>query len=190
MVLPVGMLGGWTFCPRCAGELEHHGSSVACGACGFTLYAHSSVTASALPVDDQGRVLLARRAGEPFLGLWDAVGGFLDEGEHPLDGLRREVREETGLSFEPDRLLGIWMGRYGDDERATLNLFWTGRIGAGTPHAADDVAELRWFEPDELPPPPELAFDGLVAEVLRTWLASGDRVDRSSQPGARQSHAP
>jgi ADP-ribose pyrophosphatase YjhB (NUDIX family) len=133
------------------------------------LYPHSSVTVSALPEEGEGRVLLARRAHEPFRGLWDAVGGFLDEGEHPLDGLRREVLEETGLGFEPVELLGIWMGSYGDDARATLNLFWTGRLGAGAPHAADDVAELRWFSRDDLPPPDDLAFDGLVADVLRAW---------------------
>ena len=169
MVLSMGLLERWAYCPRCANELTHQHGSVVCRACGFTFYAHSSITASALPVHDDGRVLLARRGGEPFFGLWDAVGGFLDEGEHPLDGLRREVLEETGLPFEAERLLGIWMGRYGDDDRATVNLFWTGRIGAGTPNAADDVSELRWFARDDLPPPPELAFDGLVANVLATW---------------------
>ena len=163
------MLDGWAFCPRCSNELTHGEGAVACAACGFTLYAHSSVTVSAVPEDGDGHVLLARRAHDPDRGLWDAVGGFLDEAEHPLDGLRREVREETGLAFEPGDLLGIWMGRYGDDERATLNLFWTGRLGAGQAQAADDVSELRWFARDDLPPPGELAFDGLVADVLRAW---------------------
>jgi 8-oxo-dGTP diphosphatase len=168
----MGLLDGWVYCPRCANELTRQDNAVECRACGFLFYAHSSVTASALPEDDVGRVLLARRAGEPFLGLWDVVGGFLEEGEHPLDGLRREVREETGLGFEPGALLGIWMGRY-DDGRGTLNLFWTGRLGPGTPQAADDVAELRWFAPDELPSPNELAFDGLINSVLAAWVATG-----------------
>ena len=98
-----------------------------------------------------------------------AVGGFVEEGEHPLEGLRREVEEETGLGFEPALLLGMWMGRYAEDDRATLNLFWTGRLSAGDPAAADDVAELRWFRADELPPPTALAFDGLIGEVLAAW---------------------
>ena len=169
MVLPVALLDGWAHCPRCANELTRLDHAVECRACGFLLFAHSAVTASALPEDGEGRVLLSRRGIEPCLGMWDAVGGFVEEGEHPLDGVRREVHEETGLAFEPAGLFGIWMGRYGEDERATLNLFWTGRLAAGTPEAADDVAELRWFGPDELPPPGELAFDGLMEDVLAAW---------------------
>jgi 8-oxo-dGTP diphosphatase len=119
--------------------------------------------------DAAGRVLLARRAGEVFHGYWDLPGGFLDEGEHPLDGLRRELREETGLEVEPQEFIGVWMDRYGEaeDAHATLNLYWTARAAAGEEVAADDVSELRWFEPDALPPPEELAFH--IADVLATW---------------------
>jgi ADP-ribose pyrophosphatase YjhB (NUDIX family) len=165
----VGLLDGWAHCPRCANELTRRDNAVACASCGFVLYGHSAVTASALPEDGEGRVLLARRGIDPDRGLWDAVGGFVEEAEHPLDGLLREVEEETGLGFEPARLLGIWMGRYAEDDRATLNLFWTGRLSAGEPMPADDVAELCWFAAGELPPPDELAFDGLIADVLAAW---------------------
>ena len=120
-------------------------------------------------VGEDGSVLLARRAGEPYRGYWDLPGGFLDEGEHPLDALRRELREETGLEVEPGEFVGIWMDRYGDadDAHATLNLYWTARVLGGEPRAADDVSELAWFRPDELPSPSELAFH--IAEVLAAW---------------------
>jgi ADP-ribose pyrophosphatase YjhB (NUDIX family) len=165
----VGLLDGWAYCPRCASELTRREGAVECASCGFRLFGNSAVTASALPDDGQGRVLLARRGIEPFRHFWDTVGGFVHEGEHPLDGLHREVEEETGLAFEPSSLLGIWMGRYDRDNRSTLNLFWTGRLAEGTPQAADDVAELRWFGRDELPPAEELAFDGLIEDVLIAW---------------------
>ena len=54
-------------------------------------------------------MLLGRRGNEPGIGRWDIPGGFLEEGEHPLDALRRELLEETGLEIEPLDLLGIWM---------------------------------------------------------------------------------
>jgi len=105
----VGELEGWRWCPRCRAELRGDASRVDCPACGFVYYASSKPTAGALVEDGAGRVLLARRALEPFKGRWDIAGGFLDEGEPPLDGLRRELREETGLEVEPLDFLGAWI---------------------------------------------------------------------------------
>jgi ADP-ribose pyrophosphatase YjhB (NUDIX family) len=166
----MGVLHGWRWCPRCRAELQIGGGKAECPACGFVHYAHSAPTASALPEDGEGRVLLARRAVQPDEGKWDILGGFLEEGEHPLDALRRELREETGLEVEPDEYLVTTVDRYGEGEGApyTLNLVWRARVAGGTPEPADDVAELRWFASDELPSPEECAFEH-VATVLGVW---------------------
>ena len=131
-----------------------------CPSCGSVYYAESAPAVTALVRDDERGVLLARRAHEPDAGLWDLLGGFLEEGEHPLDGLRRELREETGLDAEPGEFRGAYMDTYGDTPQAAsvLNLVWEARLAAGEPSPADDVAELRWFALDELPPPEECAF--------------------------------
>jgi ADP-ribose pyrophosphatase YjhB (NUDIX family) len=165
----MGELEGWTFCPRCRSELAGDGARLTCPACGFVVYASSKPTAGALCVED-GRVLLARRAAEPFQGRWDIPGGFLEEGEDPVDGLRRELKEETGLDVEPQRFLGVWMDRYGGDStaEATLNLYWIARIVDGDPEPADDVSELRWFDRNALPRRDELAFEN-VPLVLAAW---------------------
>ena len=166
----VGELDGWKWCPRCRSELEGTPARLRCPACGFVAYANSKPTASALCVDDEGRLLLARRAVEPYKGMWDVPGGFLEEGEHPVDGLRRELREETGLEIEPGEFFGVWMDRYGGDSTAlaTLNLVWTARVLGGEPVPADDVSELRWFAVDELPSAAEVAF-AMVPQVLSAW---------------------
>lgn len=173
----MGVLAGWNYCPRCAAPIEAADGKAGCERCGFVAYANSAPTASALCVDENGCILLARRAHPPFEGQWDLPGGFLDEGEHPLDALRRELREETGLDIEPGDFLGIWMDRYGEDDSApaTLNLYWTARVRGGEPTAADDVSELRWFAPDELPPPEELAFTN-NERVLSAWLAGKEHA--------------
>jgi len=84
--------------------------------------------------------------------------------------MRRELREETGLEVEPVQFLGTWMDRYGGDStaEATLNMYWTARIVSGEPEPDDDVTELGWFAPNELPAPDELAFEN-VPKVLSAW---------------------
>jgi ADP-ribose pyrophosphatase YjhB (NUDIX family) len=166
----VGELTGWRWCPRCRTALRGSESRLECDACGFVAYASSKPTAGALVEDGRGRVLLVRRAIEPFKGRWDIPGGFVEEGEHPLDAVRRELREETGLDVEPLAFLGVWMDHYGGDStaEATLNLYWTARVKAGAAAPSDDVDDLRWFEPDELPQPDELAFEN-VPLVLAAW---------------------
>jgi ADP-ribose pyrophosphatase YjhB (NUDIX family) len=153
-------LAGWKHCPRCAAALENDGATAHCDACGFTAYASSEPTVSALVLDNEGRVLLSRRAYEPQAGKWDLPGGFLAEGEQPLDGLRRELREEAGVEIEPLEFVGVWADRYGgdDDAPATLNLYWKARIVSGDLVPADDVSELSWFRIEELPADDELAF--------------------------------
>jgi 8-oxo-dGTP diphosphatase len=161
---------GWRYCPRCAAALGHGHERVECPACGFVSHSNSEPTVGALLVDDDGRLLLVRRARGPFAGTWDVPGGFLEEAEHPLDALRRELREETGLEVEPVEFVGIWLDRYGDrpDAPTTLNSYWTARIVDGEPEAGDDAAELGWFPRDELPHDDEIGFPN-VREVLRAW---------------------
>ena len=71
------------------------------------------------------------------------LGGFLDEGEDPLAGLRRELLEETGVEIEPDGYLGTFVDTYGDGPTATyvLNLAWRARIVDGELAPADDVSD-------------------------------------------------
>jgi 8-oxo-dGTP diphosphatase len=158
----MGLLDGWRFCPRCGGPLTRADRSVECEGCGSLFWANPVPGAQAL-VERDGRVLLGRRRHEPSAGLWDIPGGFVDEHEHPDDALRRELREETGLEIEPTEFLGVWMQPYWD--RTVLCLTWLARPAGGVERAGDDLVELRWFTPSEVPAPEELAFETFV-EIL------------------------
>jgi 8-oxo-dGTP diphosphatase len=163
------LLAGWTNCPRCGHELERAARAVRCGNCGLSVYATPAPTASAILVDEQGRVLLARRTNDPGAGLWDLLGGFVEEGEEALAALHRELEEETGLEIEPLDFRGAYPDRYGEEGIYTLNLYWTGRITGGELALdADELAEVAWFAPEELPHPDEFAFANTV-EALAGW---------------------
>jgi ADP-ribose pyrophosphatase YjhB (NUDIX family) len=165
----MGLLDGWRFCPRCAGELTRTASSAVCGRCGGEFWANGVPGSQALVVRD-ARVLLGRRRDDPAAGLWDLPGGFVEEEEHPEDALRREVREETGLEIEPDEFLGIWLEAYWG--RTVVCLTWLARPTGGEERAGDDLLELAWFSREELPAADELAFP-TYAEILARWR---DRV--------------
>jgi ADP-ribose pyrophosphatase YjhB (NUDIX family) len=162
----MGVLDAWRFCPVCGEAIDKVEDRVECPACGFVGYANAVPGAEAVCIDERGHVLLGRRAFAPGKGLWDLPGGFLHEDEQPLAALRREVREETALEIEPIDFLGFWLEPY--DGRIVLCLAWTARV-AGEAKAGDDLVELRWFSPDELPSPAELAFTH-YPEVLAVAL--------------------
>jgi ADP-ribose pyrophosphatase YjhB (NUDIX family) len=170
----MGYLTGWRSCPRCGERVENDGKQAKCDACGSVFYAEPAPAVSVLLLDDDGRILLARRACEPDSGLWDLPGGFIEEDEHPLDAIRRELREETGLEVEPGSFLTCYIDSYRDGSwnASALSLVWEARIASdGEPVPSDDVSELRWFDRDELPPPEACAFDW-VAEFLHGFVAA------------------
>jgi len=161
------------FCPACSTALQPAPAAhqpQTCAGCGAAHYRNAKPCAG-MVVERNGRVLLARRALEPHKGEWDLPGGFLREDEHPEDGARREIFEETGLRVRVLGLLGIYMDRYGSDESAPwiLNVYYHAEpLDDTEPQAADDVSELAWFAPDELPS--QMAFKH-EHQVLADWRA-------------------
>ncbi|MDP9491108.1 MAG: NUDIX domain-containing protein [Actinomycetota bacterium] len=172
----MGALDGWTYCPLCATQLQREGGKVECPECGFVTYANSKPTVSALVVDDEGRIMFSKRAVNPSAGKWDLPGGFLEEGEDPIDGLHRELHEEAGIRLSITEFVGAFVDWYETGERsvATLNLYWSARIAEGTPKPADDVAEFRFFSPDDLPKD-ELAFPH-IPDVLSAWRGRNEHT--------------
>lgn len=175
--LPV-TLQRWRACPVCTGPLEQvvgePGAQphLECrGECGGAWYANPKPTANVLAerVDD-GRLLLVRRARDPFLGCWDIPGGFVEDGEEASVAAVRELQEETGLDVRITGWVGVFGDRYGGDRgEHTCNLFWRGVVDEPDVAApASDVSELAWFAPDELPADDELAF-ACVPRALRAW---------------------
>ncbi len=70
--------------------------------------------AAAVIVNEQGRLLIARRKpGKAQGGLWEFPGGKLEPGESAEDCLRRELLEEMNIQIQPTERLGVHEHDYG-----------------------------------------------------------------------------
>ncbi len=98
-------------------------------------------------IERAGRVLLARRRD---IGWWNLPGGGLEAGETVDEGLRREVREEMCVEIEIVRLVG----GYSKPQKDEVVITFLCRLPAGQESlvgTSDEVSEIGWFEPRELP---------------------------------------
>jgi 8-oxo-dGTP pyrophosphatase MutT (NUDIX family) len=98
--------------------------------------------------DEQGRILLVREAD----GLWEMMGGGLEHGEDPIDCLRREVHEETGLTItsiskQPKYFLTAHR-QSRDDYVANIIYVVTLQDLDFTP--SDECQEMRYFTVEEM----------------------------------------
>jgi ADP-ribose pyrophosphatase YjhB (NUDIX family) len=109
-----------------------------------------TVTAGAVVLDEGGRILMLRHTLRKGSG-WGIPGGFLTRGEQPEDAIRREVREETGLTLDGVELAFV---------RTLGHVRQVEVIFRGTMRAAAlegltknfEIDRAQWFAIDALPP--------------------------------------
>lgn len=113
--------------------------------------AKHSVSVAAVVVNDEGKVLVIKRRDT---GAWQIPGGVLELDETVEDGLRREVREETGLDIEPVRLTGV----YKNMKLGVVALVFLARPVDGIPMPTDESAAVAWW-----------TLDGVIAEMTEAF---------------------
>jgi 8-oxo-dGTP diphosphatase len=188
------------YCPACAAPLETANvfgrERLRCPACTFVLFANPVGAAGAVVVDPGRRILLVRRAVEPFAGRWALPAGYQEIDESPSGAAEREVQEETGITIRVVALLDLVF--VPDDPRKPANvaLFLAIPV-AGEPSGRDDALDADWFALDDLPQ--GLAFESnhrilerlaSASDESRGWWASwraafDDSTDAdTSDPGS------
>ncbi|GAB3268345.1 NUDIX domain-containing protein [Micromonospora halotolerans] len=142
---------------------------------------------SAVVTDEAGRVLLARRGDN---GRWSVPAGTVDPGEQPADALVREVREETGIEVEIERIGGVATHPVvypNGDACEYLNVWFRCRPVGGVPTAdGDESLAVGWFAPAALPDLDEwsrLRTTTALREASRPWYAApGEHHPALHQP--------
>ena len=80
---------------------------------------HTHRVAAVAYLINDGRFLLMKRNNFPK--IWGPPGGRLEKDEHPESGLRREIREESGLEIEIINVVDIWHGDFGQGTYISLD---------------------------------------------------------------------
>ena len=126
-------------------------------------------------IERDGALLLVRRA-PPLLegGKWGLPGGFLDRDETLVEGVLREIREETGWAGEVIRLLRVNSrpDRPREDRQNVAFDFVVAAISL-VGERDDESTAVEWISIDQLPDLDSLAFDH--GETLRLYLDSRGR---------------
>ena len=118
-----------------------------------------TISAAAVVTNEAGEVLLLNHLLRPKSG-WGLPGGFLNAGEQPEDGVRRELREETGLELRNLELVRI---RTLDTH---IEIIFRA-VGVGEPRVMSrEIIELGWFAIDEMPGDMSLDQKFIISKTL------------------------
>ncbi len=119
----------------------------------------------------RGKILLVERGNEPLKGYWSLPGGALETGERLVDGLKREVMEETNLIVEPGPVFEIFErimpDRKGNAEYHYVLLDYICKVKGGELRAASDSSDARWFTRRQLKG--LLLTEGTLAVIERAF---------------------
>ena len=143
------------FCQQCGGPTEERVRDgkprPICTVCGAVTYFDPKL-AAAVVIERDGRLLFGRRGPcTRAPGKWSFPAGFVERGEPVETAAIRETFEESGLRVE----LGPLLGLFSEEGETVVLAVYLAAAFSGEPIAGDDLDEIGWFGPDDLP---ELAF--------------------------------
>jgi NADH pyrophosphatase NudC (nudix superfamily) len=161
----------YRYCPSCATELQPlaqmedggEKTRLRCPACGWTHWNNPTPVLAAVIecTDRDGRVLLARNAA--WSGrMFALVTGFMEAGESPEHGIRREVLEETSLQADALKLIGVY-----EFERMNQVIIAYHVVAHGEITLSPELAEYKLFAPHDI-----ICWPAGTGYALADWLRS------------------
>jgi NADH pyrophosphatase NudC (nudix superfamily) len=161
----------YKFCPQCATPLalrsqaEDGGDKVRlrCPACDFTHWNNPTPVLAAVIecADREGRILLARNAAWA-VKAFGLITGFMEAGETPEEGIRREIAEETSLEVDALNLLGVW-----DFQRMNQIIVAYHAVARGEIALSPELAEYKLFAPGDV-----VCWPQGTGQAMATFLRS------------------
>jgi len=143
------------YCPRCgsANFIQKSKKEYLCESCKFNFFTNSAAAVAAIIKDKEGRIMLTKRAYNPWKGKLDLPGGFVDPDESAETALKRELKEELGVEIVSYKYICSFPNVYpysGINVKTTDLGFLVEIEGIEKIHCEDDVAGVVWKKPNEI----------------------------------------
>ena len=148
---------------RTTPEGDTHSRDV-CDHCGFVAYDNPRIVVGAVVTQDD-KVLLCRRAIEPRRGFWTVPAGYLELGETPEEGARREAREEANADLVLHGLLAVYTVR----RLSQVQLIYRATLADGRFSPGIESLETELYGWDRIP------WDDLAFPTVR-WMLNHQRT--------------
>lgn len=168
------------YCPWCASPLELRRLDgkmrPACTSCEYIWYKNPIPAAGAIIMKDD-KLLLVKRKYPPGVGDWCIPAGFMEYNESAVKCCIRELKEETGLDIEIEKL--FWNYKAGDDPRSMVVLMlYLAESVDGDLRPGDDAMQAKYFDLDNLPDNIAFSAHRKAIRDFKTYIKTGRLPNR------------
>ena len=136
-----------------------------CDHCAHVVYDNPKIVVGSV-VLHEGKVLLCRRAIEPRKGFWTVPAGYMELGESPEEGAKREAREEANASLKLDGLLAIYTIKH----LSQVQMIYRATLASPEFSAGLESLEVQLFSFDDIP------WDDIAFPTVHWMLADIQKV--------------
>jgi ADP-ribose pyrophosphatase YjhB (NUDIX family) len=146
---------------------------------------------AAVVFDNRGRVLLVKRGTEPMKGHWSLPGGLLELGETLIEGVKREIFEETRLIVQPEAIVEvvdrIYRNSDGKESRVQYHYvvvdYWC-RVLDGTLEPSSDASEVAWVNRAEWKDTNFYSLESITVQVIeKGWQMAQEAGNHDKKHG-------
>jgi mutator protein MutT len=142
------------YCPRCGKDSLREGKidGLKCVSCSFNFFLNPKPACVAVIFDNENKLIMTKRAINPFKGYWDLPSGFVKKGENAEEALIRELKEELSVDIKIKEYFWSVTGSYPYKDVTYVPLdFCFICTFRGNLSPRDDVADFKPFSKRELP---------------------------------------
>ena len=106
-------------------------------------------------VHRKGEILIVKRVDTKriFPGYWEIPGGKIEEGENPQQAVIREVREETGLDVDIEKMFHTWSDtiQFHEEKEHCIEIDFILKTYDDEIRLSEEHSEFKWITLDQIP---------------------------------------